>query len=74
MEIEGSQEAIRIEFQIRLDSMQRLLGHKKRSLHRPVMPPEAHHVTRGIITAAEIWEIKGHDSIRYRSPTLLEAG
>ena len=60
--IEGAQQASLIEAQVRLNSLQCVFAHEKRSLHRTIVPPKPNSAPRRIISAALIWKTKRHQS------------
>src|SRR5664279_3278769 len=60
VDIEGTQQAYRIELQIRLHLLERIRAHKERIFHGAVIAPEADRVPGRIVAAAFIRKIDRH--------------
>src|SRR5882672_11372575 len=62
MRIKGVKQACLVQPRIRLNSLQRILGYKKRSFHYAIVSPEPHRATRRVVRAVRIWKAQCHNS------------
>src|SRR5258705_12575563 len=62
MRIKSVKQACLVQPCIRLNSLQRILGYKERSLHYAIVSPKPHCATRRVVRAVRIWKAQCHSS------------
>ncbi len=58
--VEDSKGTIVIENDTGLNPSQRIFGHEKGGFHRAFVTPKPYSASRGVVTAAGVWEAQGH--------------